>query len=68
MTRDEIYERFKIMFPQYNDKVTGYEKIGSKSIALDLTTGRLVFLYIDDTNWSLGTKLYRMRPNQIPKG
>lgn len=70
MTKTDIFNIFKVMFPEWAKYVTGYKKIGGRVIAIkyDMGEGKrgsLVFLYIDQNNWQFGTKLWRKRPDYI---
>lgn len=72
MNKDELFEAFKELFPEWAEKVTSYEKIGSKTLAIkfahfgdtvaDKTEKSRVFLFYDYDNWQFGTKLYRKKP------
>jgi hypothetical protein len=65
MIREQLLEQFKQMFPQYADSIISYKKVGSKTLSINLQHHKsLVFLYEGPDNWTLGTKLYRMRPDQ----
>ena len=66
MTKNDIYEKFSVMFPLLEIQCEDYKKIGSKTIAIYLNDGtRLNFLYYSDTNWNLGTKTWRKQPETI---
>lgn len=71
MQRDNIWEGFKKLFPDYVPKVETYWKIGSKSIKLKMKTAEgekekfLIFLYNDPWDWTFGTKVWRKRPKSM---
>lgn len=74
MNKDELFEVFKDMFPNWVDKVVDYRKIGSRVLAITFkieggnnTTGEVsrVFLYVSPENWQFGTKLWRKRPERL---
>lgn len=70
MTMEELYTKFSEMFPNRVEHVESYKKIGSRCLAITFTTAdggseSLVFLYIADNNWHLGTKLWRKRPDRL---
>lgn len=68
MTKVEIYDGFKDLFPSWVNKVESYKKVGSKTISLKLKSGKsLVFLYNNPSNWNFGTKPWRKKPDPIPK-
>lgn len=69
MTRDNIWEGFKKLFPEMVDQVETYQKIGSKTIKLkikgyDDPPKFIIFLYNDPWDWTLGTKVWRARPRK----
>lgn len=76
MTKEELFEVFSRMFPEFAKKATSYKKIGSRVLAIKfveeivdrkiIETSR-VFLYIDENNWQFGTKLWRKRPERLNK-
>lgn len=70
MQRDNIWEAFKDLFPDWADRVEGYQKIGSKSIKVKIKTEKgnekyLIFLYNDPWNWTYGSTIYRRRPKPV---
>ena len=67
MRKEEVYNMFVNMFPEYDDHVVDYKKLGSKMIGLTMDDGtRLSFLYMGKGNWNFGTKPWRKKP--IPLG
>ena len=76
MSKEQLYEAFTELFPDWAQIATSYKKIGSKTLAIEFTefmgnveikTSR-VFLYNDPNNWQFGTKLWRKRPeNRVKK-
>lgn len=66
MKQQEIYEKFKQFFPNFEKLVTKVEKTGSRVIRLTLENSEvpLLFLYYSDNNWSFGTNLWRKRPGE----
>lgn len=79
MTKEELFDNFKILFPDQVNRVVSYKKIGSKSLAIRIakyitTSGAVsedsdsrVFLYYDPNDWQFGTKLWRKRPERKKK-
>lgn len=67
MTKKELFNAFEKLFPSWADLAYGYRKIGSKTLAIDFAGGSKVFLYNGPDNWQFGTKLWRKRPERIPK-
>ncbi len=65
MSKEEIFNMFKVMFSDWAEFATGYHKIGSRCIAITFDDGghvcSRVFLYISADNWQFGTKLWRKR-------
>lgn len=76
MNKEQLFEAFKELFPDWAKKATSYKKIGSKALAIKfeesvddqkaMETSR-VFLYNDPNNWQFGTKLWRKRPEHLQK-
>lgn len=70
MTKDNIWEGFVKLFPDYVGKVESYVKIGSKSIKLKMKTPEgapekyLIFLYNDPWDWTFGSKIWRSKPKK----
>lgn len=74
MTKDQLFEAFEQMFPDWAKRVTGYKKIGSKTLAMIIAdenvsghTVSRVFLYNGPDNWQFGTKLWRKRPERLER-
>lgn len=76
MNKDQLFEAFKELFPEWAKKATSYKKIGSKTLAIKFekpvddqkaTEISRVFLYNDPNNWQFGTKLWRKRPEKLQK-
>lgn len=66
MRKGEIIQEFVRLFPNFAEAATGYKKIGSNVIVVKFENAKsLVFLYINDGNWSFGTKLWRKRPDRL---
>lgn len=76
MNKEQLFEAFKELFPDWAKKATSYKKIGSKTLAIKFEesvddekareTSR-VFLYNNPNNWQFGTKLWRKRPEKLQK-
>lgn len=71
MNKEQLFDVFKMMFPDWSKAVISYKKIGSKTLAItfldhDVTTSR-VFLYNNSNDWQFGTKLWRKRPDKLRK-
>lgn len=76
MNKEQLFDAFKELFPDWAKKATSYKKIGSKALAIKFITAvdrdkvneeSRVFLYNDLNNWQFGTKLWRKRPEQLQK-
>ncbi len=75
MNKDELFDVFKTMFPNWVPFVRRYKKISSRALAITFRDTNVddqfisersrVFLYIDDTNWHFGTKLWRRMPKKL---
>lgn len=71
MQRDNIWDGFVKLFPNYVDRVESYQKIGSKSLKLKIKTPEgepekyLIFLYNDPWDWTFGTKVWRSKPRRF---
>lgn len=78
MNKEELFNAFKVLFPNWAEHVEAYRKIGSRTLAIKfrfveslhdengIETSR-VFLYVDENNWQFGTKLWRKRPEMKKK-
>lgn len=74
MNKEQIFEAFKELFPNWAARTMSYKKIGAKTLVIkfinendgDKVKSR-VFLYIDPDNWQFGTKLWRKRPEHLTK-
>lgn len=68
MTPYELFKIFVSIFPGWDNLVVEYEKIGARALKMTTVSGiPLYFMWYDDTNWTLGTKLYRKRPEKQKK-
>lgn len=68
MTAEELYHKFEWLMSDWVDGVNDYQKIGARALKIQFGDGfTLYFLWYDDTNWTLGTKLYRKRPEKQKK-
>lgn len=68
MTAKELYDIFYRYFPDWAGAVVEYQKIGARALKLRLYGDRtLYFMWYDETNWTLGTKLYRKPPKKAQK-
>lgn len=64
MKINDIYDAFKNLFPNFEDHVINYEKVGSRMIKLYFDDQQIkYFLYTNSFDWNFGTKPYRRRPN-----
>lgn len=69
MTVQNIFKAFSNMFPDLAQASASYKKVGSKTISVKMKNGKsLVFLFNNEDDWTLGTKLWRRKPEPIPKG
>ena len=60
-----IWNNFQRLFPEKVEHVLSYHKSGSKMIQLEMDDGlTLTFLYYDPSNWTLGTKVWRRKPEK----
>lgn len=76
MNKDQLFEAFTELFPDWAKKASSYKKIGSKTLAIKFIISveenmvnevSRVFLYNDPNNWQFGTKLWRKRPKRLQK-
>lgn len=68
MTADQLRDMFEAGFPNWSEDVVEYQKIGARVLKLVCKGGLvLYFMWYDETNWTLGTKLYRKRPEKQKK-
>lgn len=76
MNKEQLFEAFRELFPDWAARVTGYRKIGSKVLAIKFVTNTeiegsceesRVFLYDNPNSWQFGTKLWRKRPEKLNK-
>lgn len=76
MNKEQLFEIFTEMFPDWAKKAITYKKIGSRTLAIKFeesvddqkaTEISRVFLYIDPSNWQFGTKIWRKRPDYYMK-
>lgn len=68
MKKEEIFDNFVRLFPDYAKYVKKYKKLGSKMIGLETEKGeRLSFLYMGKGNWNFGTKPWRKKPIPVKK-
>lgn len=80
MTADQLWFHFcrireqTLNMPAQSDPgnahlgVKSHQKIGARALKIEYFDGfTLYFLWYDDTNWTLGTKLYRKRPEKQKK-
>lgn len=66
MTAEELRYIFEANFPDWSDGVVEYQKIGARVLKLICKGNQvLYFMWYDDTNWTLGTKLYRKKPKKL---
>lgn len=69
LVKDILFEKFKSMFPAFAENVVSYKRIGSQTISMKMEDGSTkLFLYSSPKNWNFGTKLWRKKPDPIPKG
>ena len=72
MTTPELFNKFIALFPTYIDDggcghrvVKNYCKVGARALRLQMSDNSvLFFLWYDNSNWNLGTKMYRNRPKK----
>lgn len=79
MNKEELFNAFKVLFPNWVEYVNSYKKIGSKTLAIEFRFPcytpeshcfkkvSRVFLYVNEDNWQFGTKLWRKRPDNMKK-
>lgn len=65
MKLNDIYKNFLRLFPIYEQFVKSYTRFGSRMIYITFNEDipPLYFLYTNDNDWNLGTKLNRKHPN-----
>lgn len=73
MSKEDLFDMFEQMFPNWAERVTTYKKIGSRTLAIkfkefgetviDQNEVSRVFLYKGPNNWQFGTKMWRKKPN-----
>lgn len=71
MTADALYDEFVAIFPdalehgEQGNVVTKYDKIGARMLRIEFSDApTLYFLWYDENNWNLGTKMYRQKPKK----
>ncbi len=70
MTAEALYDEFVALFPdvlehglEQGNIVTNFYKIGARMLRIEFSDGpALYFLWYDENNWNLGTKMYRNKP------
>ena len=68
MTAKELYKILSGYFPNVTCAVIEYQKIGARALKLTcIDNVTLYFMWYDNTNWTLGTKLSRKRPEKQKK-
>lgn len=76
MSKEELFNTFAKMFPDWARCTICYRKIGSKALLITFKNfgeslsdpeehSTRVFLWIDENNWQFGTKLWRKRPEKV---
>lgn len=75
MSKEELFNIFVEMFPDWARRTICYRKIGSKALLITFKNfgeslsdpeehSTRVFLWIDENNWQFGTKLWINRPEK----
>lgn len=68
MKKAELFDIFTKMFPDMAKEVVKVKLIGSKAISMSMNSDKsLIFMWYDDNNWTLGTKVWRRKPEHTPK-
>lgn len=76
MNKEQLFEKFEELFPDWAPRVKSYKKIGSRTLAITFTKKEenkeprevsRVFLYGGTENWHFGTKLWRKRPEKTKR-
>ena len=68
MNKEQLFEAFVQLFPDWAKYAKSYKKIGSKCLAIKFHNGiSRVFLYNDENNWKFVNKMWRKRPDKIQK-
>ena len=64
MNKTDIFAGFQIMFPDLAGHVEPNKRLGSCTISVNLKDPdrRLIFMYKNNKDWTLGTKVWRERP------
>lgn len=66
MTAGELYDKFVNVFWKVTyDFLGSCKKIGARAIKIETKSGKpLYFIWYDDDNWTIGTKMYRKKPEK----
>lgn len=77
MNKEQLFEKFKVLFPNWAGRAIFYKKIGSKTLKIifasdigvvnEIKNTSRVFLYNNEDDWQFGTKLWRKRPDKPEK-
>lgn len=68
LTVQELAVKFYQLFPEWMDIVQDVERIGPCSISIKLRGGiSLVWLWVNEDDWQLGTRLWRRPPKSVEK-
>lgn len=74
MSKEDLILEFERLFPNFAKRVTRYKKTGSKTLAMVIVDDQnpniaksRIFFYDNPDNWQFGTKLWRKRPERVPK-
>lgn len=78
MSKEQLFNVFADLFPDWARTAVSYKKVGSKTLAIkfvqfgdtvaDKKEISRVFMYYSPNNWQFGTKIWRKRPDKIIKG
>lgn len=74
MTAKDLFEKLMNVYWKSMSNLQGsYKKIGARALKLEVDGGKpLYFIWYDDDNWTIGTKMYRKKPecqiHEEPRG
>lgn len=75
MTKPELYDKFTELFPEWTGRVIGFKRIQPRVLKLQIRADfedptqdvMRYFMYINEDDWSFGTKIYRNAPKYMKK-
>lgn len=64
MIHDELFLKFRTMFPVYAEEVRGYYKYGKHALRITTNRNEFIFTYESDKDWSLETVHFNKKENK----